>query len=134
MGGAHSRTKGAQGEREAAELWLPYYPHCKRQFPRQQQGVDWPDIGCYEMNKVWFVEVKRYAKIAPWQIDKWLKKLQKEVNEFRKLEQVSPAAVLMFRVDRRPWFVVGLGHNRLPIPWKDFTMLIKERAISRPPR
>ena len=109
MSGAHSRTKGAKGEREAAKLWLPYYPHCKRQFPRQQQGVKWPDIGCNEMNKVWFVEVKRYKKVTHGQIQRWLKKLKVDHREFCKLEQVSPHQMLMFKADREEWFCVSLG-------------------------
>lgn len=127
MGGALSRTKGAQGERDAAELWLPFYPHCKRQFPRQQQGVKWPDIGCNDMNKVWFVEVKRYHKITDGKIRGWLKKLRVEVDEFCRLEQVSPSPVLMYRADRQPWFVIGLGENPVPIIWENFEMLVKER-------
>lgn len=130
----NSRAKGVRGELDATKLWNEEgYPDCRRLWSIQQQGTPCPDIGSTRMNKVWFVEVKRYHKITHGQIQKWLKKLKSDHKKYCKLEQVSPSPVLMYKADRDKWFCIGL-RSRVPVTWEDFTMLIRKRAISRPPR
>lgn len=124
----NSRQKGAAGEREAAKLWQKYYPHCKRQFPCQQQGVQMPDIGCPEMNKLFYVEVKRYKKINAGQICKWFDKVDKDFVEYRRVfKDGSPKKVIMIREDNDQWLILAAPRGGwLPYDtWADFCAMLE---------
>lgn len=104
--GKASRRKGAEGELEASKLWHPWFPHCKRMFPLQQQGVKFPDIGCPKMNELFYVEVKRQKRISDAQVSRfWVKT---ENDWYKYVEEFNPALndpepIIMFREDGKDW-------------------------------
>ena len=92
MSGAHSRTKGATGEREIAALIRDLTGHDVKRRVRQRDGDS--DL---EGVPGWSVEVKRAAKpqLSAW----WLQ----TVEQARK-GRAKP--VLFYRIDRRQWRAV----------------------------
>ena len=111
MSGKKSREKGAAGEREAARLWQPWFPHCKRMFPRQQQGVKFPDIGCPDMNKRFYVEVKRRKRISDATVYRLWGKLQKDYYDYTNEFDAFSRPLMLFREDGKDWQLATLsGH------------------------
>lgn len=103
--GVASRRKGVVGEKEAARLWRTWFPHCKRMFPCQQQGVKMPDIGCPDMNKTFYVEVKRRKKISDADAYRYWEKVQRDRWDYNQEFDAYSKPFMMFREDRKEWQV-----------------------------
>lgn len=106
-------------------------------FPRQQQGVPFPDIGCPKMNEWFYVEVKRRKNITDRMA---LQFFYKAIEDWTKWdddfggEDSLTKPILVFRGDREEWQVVLWpdagqhfpneyeldGPNLVCIPWSDF--------------
>jgi len=61
MGGASSRTKGHQWEREVAILLRPIYPQARRGLSQTRDGSDVPDVD----GTPFFVECKKGKRTNP---------------------------------------------------------------------
>ena len=120
-----SRTKGADGEREARDLWRRWFPDCKRIIGQARRGSESPDIGCADMNKLYYVEVKRYKKITDGLIRRLFFKMECDhaawcdANEW----EDEPTPVLLFRQDNEPWYVA--------VDWEYYPELQTEYTIMR---
>ena len=117
----NSRLKGKVGENEACKLWQQWFPHCKRMFPRQQQGVPFPDIGCPDMNEDFYVEVKRRKKISDAQISRFWAKT--ETDWYKYVEEFDPAndpePILLFREDYKDWQIAVKPETITLSQWAD---------------
>lgn len=111
MGKINSRNKGKVGENEACKLFHRWWPDCKRMFPRQQQGVPFPDIGCPKMNKHFYVEVKRMEKISDGRLTAFFKKTisawGEYVDEIYINTENCPMPIVVFREDNDLWYVAS---------------------------
>ena len=101
-----SRTKGADGEREARDLWRRWFPDCKRTIGQARRGSEAPDIGCAEMNKRYYVEVKRYKKITDGLLKRLTAKMIVDWGAWYGNGGRGGQPILMFRQDNEPWYVV----------------------------
>ncbi len=123
MSKVNSRAKGIRGELEAAKLFRRWFPDCQRTFGQSRKGgEEAPDIGSPEMNKHFYVEVKRYKKITEAMVIKWWDKCVRDSGEFEAknllpIHSLDP--VLMYRADGvGEWgvtTVLGNAHS-----WGDF--------------
>lgn len=138
MSKVNSRAKGIRGELEAAKLWRRWFPDCQRTFGQSRRGgEEAPDIGSPEMNKHFYVEVKRYKK-APWSlVRKWWDKCVADCEGFTgcsvSVSECSP--VLMYRADgEKQWQVIDMRPIATNLPWPDFVdetdQVFKIKAVS----
>ncbi len=142
--GKASRDKGKRGELEAAKLWRRWFPDCKRRFGQARYGgSEAPDIGSTEMNKHYYVEVKRYKKITDGMVKRlyratlvdWCLWADQNIDD----NVPHPLPFLMFREDNSAWNVVfdpdeldyetralvvsfadDMGDNVYVVDWRDF--------------
>ena len=98
-----SRNKGKRGELEARDLWRRWFPGCQRIYGQSRKGSDAPDIGCPEMNRRYYVEVKRYAKITNGMVVRFFEKADADRDVFDVAR--TSAVVLTFKADGEPWYV-----------------------------
>jgi len=112
MSRVNSPRKGIKGELEARNLWREFYLDCERTFGQSRYGgEEAPDIGCPEMNKHWYVEVKRYNKVYSAIVEKWIAKAIKEHRIYCTREGVAPQLVLMIREDNNDWHLKNITHS-----------------------
>lgn len=119
----NSRSKGAAGEREAAQMLRPWFPACQRGLQQHRRGWELPDL----INTgQFFVEVKRWKKFTDKQlIDCW----EKNVSDWKLYEKESGekglVPVMMYRPDRGKWRVMMFsGDDIVSVPWSEFAKLL----------
>lgn len=112
MGGAHSRRKGAQGERELVNLAKAVgLKDAKREAPMQAgHGDDYPDVGGIAGL---YIESKRYKKTP---VNTFAEEL---LNKVRR-DALLP--VLMYRDDGCRWRAVLDGETMLKL-WRELSEL-----------
>jgi len=106
--GKASRHKGAVGELEAAKLWQRWFPDCKRILGQARMGgSEAPDIGSAEMNKDYYVEVKRYKRITDGMVGRFFDKMFDDWWQWSLNANIEawPMPVLVFRGDNEKWSV-----------------------------
>ena len=100
--GKKSRDKGVRGELEVVKLFQRWFPDTHRNGEKQRnKDVYAPDIGG-EVEKHFYIEVKRYKKITEGMLRKFREKLIHDCHEYNGW---NTTMVLVAREDKEKWFV-----------------------------
>ena len=102
MAKINSRSKGIRGELEVCQLMRRWFPDTHRLGEIQRSKVNLcPDIGG-EIEKYFYVEVKRYKKITDGMLVKMFIKM---LDDFRQ-HHSSGQPIMIYRQDKNKWFVM----------------------------
>lgn len=126
----NSGRKGKRGENEAAKLWRRWFPNCRRSFGQARIGYELPDL-IGDIEKTFYVEVKRWKTATPGTIKRAWEKLLADWVDWQKLTDPGDGTepVLMWRVNGRRWIVrvfeefadeLGTNTDGQHVHWQDF--------------
>lgn len=105
----NSRNKGMRGELEVCKLFHRWFPDTHRNGEIQRSKVNnLPDIGG-EIEKYFYVEVKRYKKITAKQIFDFYKKMWEDYFKWLGVETLKEKVIfpiILIREDRKKWWVL----------------------------